>query len=132
MTKELNRLKQTLKELGIGDRLFNDIFHLVKNNPDQYFLMEHYQINTDVSPLLLSKTTFPEKLFKVFSNLNIYNIIYLNIHLGKHLFKCKSKYGKVYDVLLDKKDYKSSKDAFVFALAKFIEDIQRDNISKDT
>ncbi len=120
--------KKELKKLGINERLLKDILHITINNPDQLCMMDEYRPHTSISIRALNISKFPDDFYDVFIKHEIYNIIYMNLEIGRHTFVCKYTSGNIVNYSLSKKEYKSKLDAFAVALLYFIKNVNKNNI----
>lgn len=115
-------IKKQLKALGVGEKIFNDLLQIAIEHVDGICLLNNNKPVMPVSYALNYHYRFSDKIYKLFIKYEIYNILYLNVQVGKHTFKCKYRSGNIAEYVVDKKDCKSVKIAFSQALLYFIND----------
>jgi hypothetical protein len=120
--------KKQLKKLGVSERLLKDILTITVNNPDQLCMIDGYKPPTSISIPALNISKFPDDYYDLFIKNEIYNIIYMNLEIGRHTFVCKYTSGNIVNYSLSKKEYKSKLDAFAVALLYFIKNVNKNNI----
>lgn len=113
-------MKKQLKKLGIGERLLIDILKLSQDNKDLNGLVNNV-VPCSVSVYLINKSILPSELYAVFNKHKLYNIHYVNLEVGKHIFKAVTSKAEIKHFEVYKKDCKSIKDACSKALLSFLD-----------
>jgi hypothetical protein len=121
-------IKKELKKLGVNKKLLKDILSISINNPDQRCMVDEYKPTTSVCIEALNLCHNPDKYYNLFIKSEIYNIIYMNLEIGMHTFKCKYSSGNIASYTLSKKEYASRLDALAISLLFFINNKDKNKI----
>jgi len=117
----LTVVMELLRNHGVNFTLLTEITNIAINNPDQTFMATDNIHIFPVSPIVLSRTKFKDKIQKAFKKLGIYNIILVKDKPGIFKFVAKTPLDNLLFFEIEKIKGLTIKQATAMALIYFFD-----------
>lgn len=114
-----------LSAYSLNDTMIREILRLCLNNPEPLFITYNKKPFNKVSNSLVYHSRLPDKLYKTFKLIGLYNIISVNMNPGIFKFIALTSNGNRLEYEVKKSNNVNLKQALKLALESFIKETQK-------